>query len=85
MKKRKKFIPLKHPVCSDAVDETEEKKISIFKSLGEGYRTFFGLVWFCKKYSKKILSLQLLMEGEFIIEGRISYSPISRLIVEKIW
>lgn len=41
MKKRKEFIPLKRPVCSDADDETEEKKISVFKSLGEGCRTYF--------------------------------------------
>ena len=63
----------------------KEKKISIFKSLGEGCRAYFWFVLVLKKIFKKILSLQLLMEGEFMIEGRLSYSLISRLIVEKMW
>lgn len=45
MKKRKEFIPLKHPVCSDAVDEMEGK--SVFSRVWErGVGHIFGLVWF---------------------------------------
>lgn len=40
-------------MCSDAVDETEEKIISIFKSLGEGCRTFFWFGLVLKKIFKK--------------------------------
>lgn len=44
MKKRKEFIPLKHPVCSDAAAETE-KKNQYFQEFGRGVQDIF-LVWF---------------------------------------
>lgn len=54
MKKRKEFIPLKHPVCSDAAAETEGKK-SVFSRVWErSVGHIFGLVWFgFERYSKK--------------------------------
>lgn len=41
MKKKKEFIPLKHPVCSDAVDEMEGKKNQYFQEFGRGVQSIF--------------------------------------------